>query len=110
MLTLNLAFFYQFPASLLSKWRKKKPDLAAIILRVDPNIRRYDGSLDRLEHIFFPWLNAQGACVHYINVTNLVDRCGGAIIVNHNTIKDLGGSFACAYFYQLRFQMCNSFF
>src|SRR5678809_517154 len=110
MFTFTLAFLYQFPASLFSKRRKEKPYLAAVILRVDPDIRSNYSSLDRLEHIFFPWLNAQCPGIHYINITNLVDRCGGAVVINNNTVKDLGGRLTSAYFYQFRFQMCYSLF
>src|SRR6476646_4286549 len=110
MFAFTLAFLYQFPATLFSKRRKEEPNLAAVVLRVDPDIRSNNSSFDRLKHIFFPWLNAQCPYIHYINITNLVDRCGRAVVVNNNTVKDLGGSLTGAYFYQFRFQMCYSLF
>ena len=98
---------YQVFSPFFGQRRHEEADRMPIILGCNTDIGRNNSPLDGLQHIFFPGLNIQCACIGHGNITYLVDGCRVAIIVNYNSIYQSGSSLAGADFYQFCFEVID---
>jgi hypothetical protein len=87
----------------------KQADNNAVILRIDADVGCNDGPFNGLQHVFFPWLDGEGAGIGYADVAYLAQRRGCAVIIYRDAFQHLRVGFAGPYFYQFAFQVADGF-